>query len=67
MIPSLRDKTREEILWQLTIHVGTPSCNNLILQSANSRFDSLADFRLSLIISKDLTQVHLLCLQFNDR
>ena len=27
----LRDKTRKEILWHLTIHVGTSSCNNLLL------------------------------------
>ena len=53
MIRLLGNKTRKEILWHLTIHVGNPSCSNLMLQSANSRFDSLAEFRLSFIISKD--------------
>ena len=52
MIRLLGDKTRKEILWNLTIHVGTPSCGNLMLRSANSRFDSLTDFRLSSIITK---------------
>ena len=31
MIPLLGDKTRKEILSHLTIHVGTPACNNLML------------------------------------
>lgn len=32
IIRLLGDKTRRQILWHLTIHVGTPSCNNLMLQ-----------------------------------
>lgn len=53
MIRLQGDKTRKEILWHLTIHVNTLSCSSLMLQLANSRFDSPADFRLSSIISKD--------------